>query len=382
MTTMNTDPIVTDYLHRLETAAAGLPTDERAELVADVSEHIDSALRDARTADEVTVRNVLERLGPPEDIVSETTGPGSMAPQGDVRRDGRDIAALVILCAGFLAAFLDVVVGRARLDPTVIAALAVWAVATGHVAWRVVTRAPRGDRGGSLEIAAIVLLTAGGFVWAIWSWLAGYVLVVLSNVWNTRDKAVVPLVTVLLMPLGWTMTSPWFGAELQLRGAVTFACGLGGLLGGIYLSWRLVQVRHRATAGGARRRWWLAPGAVAVVIGAAALAAGPLGGTGTEEACEAGCGPATTVDQFARIRLAVNRQDVALGLGMPDRTEGRWQWGPRPGPHAVQTQVPPGKSQYDDCWMYDLHTAGDNLAHGAICFVADTVVYTDIEPAE
>jgi hypothetical protein len=239
---MKTDPIVTDYLHRLEAAAAGLPPDQRAELVADVSDHIDSALRDARTADEAPSATCSSGWGHPRTSSGRPIGPESMPPQEAVRRDGRDITALVILCAGFLAAFLGVVVGRrALLDPIVIAALAVWAVVAGHVARRVVTRASRGDRGGSLEIAAIVLLTAGGFVWVIWSWLAGYVLVLLSDVWHKRDKVIVPLVAVLLMPLGWTMTSAWFGPELQLRGAVTFAGGLGGLLGGIYLSWRVVR---------------------------------------------------------------------------------------------------------------------------------------------
>lgn len=384
MTTMKTDPIVTDYLNRLDTAAAGLPPDQRAELVADVGEHIDTALRAARTADEVTVRNVLERLGPPEDIVREAIGPDNMPPQEDLRTDGRDIAALIILSAGFLAAFLGVVVGRRTvLDPIEIAALAAWAVAACLVAWRVVTRASRGDRGGSLEIAAIVLLIAGGFVWLIWSWLAGYALVLLSDVWDKRDKVVVPVVTLLLMPLGWTMTSPWFGAELQLRGAITFAGGLGGLLTGIYLSWRLIQIRRRATPDiAATRSWLIRSAAAAVVIGAAALAAGALGGAGIEETCGPGCGPTTTVGQFAQVGPDADRHDVAQALGGPDRTEGRLQWGPGLDPRAVPTQVPPQKSQYDDCWLYDLHSADVDLAHGTICFVADEVVYTSIDPPD
>jgi uncharacterized membrane protein len=68
---MNTDGLVDEYLGRLETAARGLPTDRRAELVAEVREHIEMALADAGSSDEATVRNVLERLGPPDEIVAE-----------------------------------------------------------------------------------------------------------------------------------------------------------------------------------------------------------------------------------------------------------------------------------------------------------------------
>jgi hypothetical protein len=34
-----------------------------------IHEHIEAALREEETAGEVAVRNVLERLGPPEEIV-------------------------------------------------------------------------------------------------------------------------------------------------------------------------------------------------------------------------------------------------------------------------------------------------------------------------
>jgi uncharacterized membrane protein len=64
--------LVHDYLGRLHAAGWGLPPARRDELVAEVREHIDEALRAQRQAGqhgEAVVRNVLERLGPPEEIV-------------------------------------------------------------------------------------------------------------------------------------------------------------------------------------------------------------------------------------------------------------------------------------------------------------------------
>ena len=60
MTTMRRDPLVDDYLRRLEAAAAGLPRDRRAELVGEIEEHVEAALDEAGD-DEAAVRNVLER---------------------------------------------------------------------------------------------------------------------------------------------------------------------------------------------------------------------------------------------------------------------------------------------------------------------------------
>lgn len=66
---MDSDLLVR-YLGRLESEAAALPVDRRAELVEEVRAHIDTALAEAGRSDEATVRNILERLGPPEDIVA------------------------------------------------------------------------------------------------------------------------------------------------------------------------------------------------------------------------------------------------------------------------------------------------------------------------
>jgi len=63
MTTVHTNRLAADYLRRLEQAAAPLARSRQAELVAEIRAPIDDALLEAGAADEVAVRNVLERLG-------------------------------------------------------------------------------------------------------------------------------------------------------------------------------------------------------------------------------------------------------------------------------------------------------------------------------
>jgi hypothetical protein len=113
---MEADVLVRDYLGRLEAAAWPLGAGRRGELVAEVREHIESALAEAARRDEVTTRNVLERLGAPEEIVAaevEGERPASWpAPQPHVI-DGRpqwgfaEIAAVAFLTVG--AVFLPIV---------------------------------------------------------------------------------------------------------------------------------------------------------------------------------------------------------------------------------------------------------------------------------
>jgi hypothetical protein len=71
---MDMEPAVGDYLEALDGAAAGLDPDRRADLVAEVREHIDLALTEAGSTDQPTVRGILERLGAPAEIVAAETG--------------------------------------------------------------------------------------------------------------------------------------------------------------------------------------------------------------------------------------------------------------------------------------------------------------------
>lgn len=99
MSIMQTDRLVGDYLSRLEEAAAHLQRSRRAELIAEIREHIEAALREEDDANEVAVRNVLERLGPPEEIVeaAEPSPEAEQAPAGKL-----EVAAMVTLVVPFI----------------------------------------------------------------------------------------------------------------------------------------------------------------------------------------------------------------------------------------------------------------------------------------
>lgn len=157
---VDTDVLVRDYLGRLEAAAAALPVARRAELAAEVRDHIDAALTEAGRSDEVTVRNILERLGAPEEIVAGEAGQAG-TPDGAAHGS------------------------------------------TGGVAGT-------GSRWGAVEVTAVVLL---GLAWpamflpfglfsGLFLWLGfgvvGLVLVWASGVWTRRRKLITTGIVVAL----------------------------------------------------------------------------------------------------------------------------------------------------------------------------------------
>jgi sulfur carrier protein ThiS len=98
---MDDEPLVRDYLGRLESAAWPLAAARRTELVGEVREHIDAALTEAGRTDEVTVRNVLERLGPPEEIVAaESEGDATPQSRTSSSWGAIEIIAVVLLTIG------------------------------------------------------------------------------------------------------------------------------------------------------------------------------------------------------------------------------------------------------------------------------------------
>lgn len=146
---MQADVLVRDYLGRLEAAAWPLGADRRSELVAEVREHIESALAEADRRDEVTTLNVLERLGAPEEIVAAEVG--GEHPPG-------------------------------------------WAPPT-HVV------VERRSGWGAAEVAAIAFLTVGAVILPIIGPLIGLVFVWGSTQWTTRQKLVATAIVVVLMLL-------------------------------------------------------------------------------------------------------------------------------------------------------------------------------------
>ncbi len=148
---MDGEVLVRDYLGRLEAAAWPLAVDRRAELIGEVREHIDAALREAGRRDEVTVRNVLERLGRPEEIVAAEAEPGEapstwVAPQ----RGGTVMASS---------------------------------------AW------------GATEIIALVLLTVGALFLPFVGPILGLVFVWASTRWTTREKLIGTIIVAVLLLL-------------------------------------------------------------------------------------------------------------------------------------------------------------------------------------
>jgi hypothetical protein len=89
-----THPLADDYLRRLDRAARALPRREREDLVADIRAHLDAGL--VPGAAEADVRNLLDELGPPEDVVAAASPNRSTA-----RRGAREVFALVLLVSGF-----------------------------------------------------------------------------------------------------------------------------------------------------------------------------------------------------------------------------------------------------------------------------------------
>lgn len=141
---MEAEALVSEYMGRLETAAQPLPPDRRGELMSEVHDHIESALAEAGSRDEVTARNVLDRLGAPEEIVAAETGGGEGGPAPSV-------------------------------------------VVERRTGW------------GATELAAILFLTVGAVFLPIIGPLIGVILVWSSNEWTTRQKWIATLIVVVLL---------------------------------------------------------------------------------------------------------------------------------------------------------------------------------------
>jgi hypothetical protein len=89
-----THPLADEYLKRLDRAARALPRHERVELVTDVRTHLEAGLPpDATEAD---VRNLLDELGSPEEIVTAASPERTL-----VTRGAREVFALLLLVTGF-----------------------------------------------------------------------------------------------------------------------------------------------------------------------------------------------------------------------------------------------------------------------------------------
>jgi hypothetical protein len=111
--------LIEEYLHRFDNASVFLAADRREELRQEIVEHIDAGLEEADALHAEASRAVLERLGPPADIVaaelggSRSTGSTPMVKhlvpvtdvarkheihhEGQVRQAQDDVAALPVV---------------------------------------------------------------------------------------------------------------------------------------------------------------------------------------------------------------------------------------------------------------------------------------------
>ena len=135
---ISADNAIQDYLRRLERAAADLPRDRRQDLLLGIREHIAAAQAAGVASDEAEVRTLLDRLGEPHDIVAAACEDGRATGGGGPRRSGT-----------------------------------------------------------TLELAAVLMLTAGSFVPVV-GWLVGVVLLWTSRLWRLREK----VLGTLVFPLG------------------------------------------------------------------------------------------------------------------------------------------------------------------------------------
>jgi uncharacterized membrane protein len=176
---MDPETLVVDYLDQLRAAASGIPEERRDELVAEVREHIDYALAEAGAEDETTVRNVLERLGSPIEIVAAEAWTELATP---------------IVCAPATA-------------PTPPPAL--------HAA-----RAPL-----SVEARALLLLTIGAVVLPFFGPLLGLWFVSASTRWSLAQKRTAALIVLVLLALPAALLIPAIVA-----GEITWVFTSGGFL--------------------------------------------------------------------------------------------------------------------------------------------------------
>jgi uncharacterized membrane protein len=214
------DQLVGDYLRELRTAARVLPADRRDELVAEIAAHI----AEARQSDDspMAVRNILDRLGDPAEIV-RTAADAPPASTG-------------------WAADADTVAG-----------------APGRL--------------GVLEIAAVLFLLFGGIVIPFLGWVVGVVLLWLSPRWTSRDK----LLGTLIWPGGLlapALLAVGIGAAGLIASSATI-CESGPVAAPVNSTATSVQqAATHCTSTGASFPPWLAI-TLAVVLMALAVA-GPI----------------------------------------------------------------------------------------------------------
>lgn len=216
MSANDDDRLVADYLQQLSTAASAMPANRRTELIDEIASHIAEAraAEPGASGDSLRVRNILERLGDPADIVRAAAEP---AESGGSSGAGR--------------------------DP------------------------------GALEICAVLFLLIGGVVIPVLGWIVGVILLWISPRWRRREK----LLGTLVWPGGLLApVLVLLAGGLALIPASETACTGGGTEVSITTTGQRI-VHHfppSCTGTGAGLPAWLGI-TIAVIVMAAAIA-GPI----------------------------------------------------------------------------------------------------------
>lgn len=181
MMTMLDHPLVRDYLDRLHQETVRLPVPEGRELEANIREHFAEAL--GERADETTVRDTIDRLGDPAELVDAAGG------------------------------------ARPVTDPT--------------------TAAGKPDT-GAREAAAIALLLGSALIFVFWPlaipmWIVGLVMVFIARRWTPNLKVLAAVVLGGAMPVvsllvGFAGLTAWEQCETTSDGVNT--CAQAGITAG------------------------------------------------------------------------------------------------------------------------------------------------------
>ncbi|MFB6839832.1 hypothetical protein [Streptomyces sp. NPDC056361] len=152
-------PLVTDYLATIEREASFLPAGRRAELLADLREHLAVAVGDEQ--DPAAVRAAVERLGTPSAIVAAAraeepeTAAAPPAPAAEAQPRSRTVTTAVLLGVSGVATLVS---GFAGLAALVVGLVLLWTSA----AWDQRTK----TLATCLALATPVVVTLGAFLLA------------------------------------------------------------------------------------------------------------------------------------------------------------------------------------------------------------------------
>jgi HAAS domain-containing protein len=99
------DKVLRGYFQNLDAALARLPRVRRQQLIAEIREHVDDAVAEQRPDSESELRDLLARVGAPEDIAAAALEEDPPEPKGRMH-DGLVVAMVIVLLIGGLTAGL------------------------------------------------------------------------------------------------------------------------------------------------------------------------------------------------------------------------------------------------------------------------------------